>query len=141
MCSFLDFIEDRSGAFILALRTVPLRRAKHIDEAIALFEASDKPVFSATSYGFPISFAFRMLESGIWEPVFPDSPMETGNTRSQNLLEAFHPNGAMYVRAIADLAQVELKTPCKDGMPYIMSREESVDIDADVDFKIATALL
>jgi N-acylneuraminate cytidylyltransferase/CMP-N,N'-diacetyllegionaminic acid synthase len=132
---------DRSGAFILALLTVPLRRAEHVDEAIALFEASGKPVFSATNYGFPISFAFRMPESGTWEPVFPDSPMVTGNTRSQNQQESYHPNGAIYVRAIDDLAQPDLMTLYTDAVPYLMGRTDSVDIDGEVDFKIATALL
>ena len=132
---------DRSGAFILALPTVPLRRSKHVNEAIILFESSGKPVFSATSYGFPISFSFRMQQPNVWDPVFPDSPMLSGNTRSQNQQEAFHPNGAIYVRAIDDLVQSDLKTLYEDAVPYLMSREESVDIDAEIDFKIATALL
>lgn len=132
---------NRDGAFILALPTVPLRRAEHIDEAIALFEASGKPVFSATDYGFPISFAFHMPESGAWQAVFTDSPMVTGNTRSQNQQETYHPNGAIYVRAIDDLAQSDLMTLYKDALPYLMSRNDSVDIDGEVDFKIAASLL
>ena len=131
----------RSGAFILALPTVPLRSFRHVNEAIALFEANGKPVFSATNFGFPISFSFYMRETNAWDPVFPDSPMLTGNTRSQNQQEAFHPNGAIYVRAIDDLAQADLKTLYEDAVPYIMSREESVDIDAEIDFTIAAALL
>lgn len=133
--------EDRAGAFILALPTVPLRRAKHVDEAIALHEASGKPVFSATNYGFPTSFAFRMPSSSTWEPVFPDSPMVTGNTRSQNQQETYHPNGAIYVRSIEDLAQSDLMTLYADAVPYLMSRTDSVDIDSEVDFKMAAALL
>lgn len=144
-----DYIKDnrlklfgaRTGTFLLALPTVPLRRSKHVNEAISLFESSGKPVFSATSYGFPISFSFRMQQSKVWDPVFPDSPMLSGNTRSQSQQEAFHPNGAIYVRAIDDLDRSDLKTLYEDAVPYLMSREESVDIDAEIDFKIATALL
>lgn len=144
-----DYLKDkraklfgkRTGAFILALPTVPLRRAKHVDEAIALFEASGQPVFSATNYGFPISFAFHIQESSLWEPVFSDSPMLTGNTRSQNQQEAYHPNGAIYVRNINDLAQHDLMTLYTDALPYLMSRTDSVDIDAEVDFKMAASLL
>jgi CMP-N,N'-diacetyllegionaminic acid synthase len=132
---------DRSGAFILALPTVPLRRVKHVDEAIALFEASGKPVFSATNYGFPISFAFRTPVGGAWEPVFPDSPMVTGNTRSQDQQEAFRPNGAIYIRAIEDLSVGALQTLYTDALPYLMNRNDSVDIDSEVDFKMASALL
>ena len=61
---------DRTGAFILALPTVPLRRSHHVDEALSLFESSGKPIFSATNYGFPISFSFSITDSGsclIWK--------------------------------------------------------------------------
>lgn len=144
-----DYLKDkrekifagRSGAFLLTLPTVPLRRAHHIDEAIELHEQSGRAVFSATNYGFPISFAFRMEEAGAWVPVFPDCPMVTGNTRSQNQQEAYHPNGAIYVRAIADLADNALKTLYTGAVPYMMSRTDSVDIDSEVDFKMAEALL
>lgn len=131
----------RKGNFILALPTVPLRRANHVNEAITLFESSGRPVFSATKYGFPLSFAFHAEDPDRWDPVFVDSPMLTGNTRSQNQREAFHPNGALYVRPIHDLARADLKTLYDDAIPYLMSREASVDIDTETDFRIATALL
>ncbi len=131
----------RTGAFLLTLPTVPLRKSHHIDEAIAQFEREKNPVFSATTYGFPISFAFYGQVNGGWSPVFSDSPMITGNTRSQNQKEAFHPNGAIYVRAISDLANPELKTLYDGASPYFMDRTSSIDIDREVDFKIAEALL
>ena len=132
---------DRKGAFVLALPTVPLRDSRHIDEAIELFEVQGRPVFSATAYGFPISFAFRMDAAGEWAPVFPDNPMVTGNTRSQNQAVSYHPNGAIYVRAIADLAQPDLKTFYDNARPYLMDPESSVDIDAESDFAVAAALV
>lgn len=132
---------DRTGAFILALPTVPLRRSNHIDEAISQFEQGHVPVFSATTYGFPVSFAFSKNEGGGWSPVFDDSPMITGNTRSQNQKETYHPNGAIYVRAIDDLAKTELMTLYQDAEPYPMDRSASVDIDGITDFRVAEALL
>ena len=145
----LDYLRDkrsklfgnRTGAFILALPTVPLRRAKHVEEVIALFENSSKPIFSATSYGFPISFAFRISEPGEWESVFANSPMVTGNTRSQNQQEAYHPNGAIYMREISDLARPDLTTLYKAAIPYLMNRTDSIDIDSAEDFKMAAALI
>ena len=132
---------DRTGAFILALPTVPLRRSYHVDEALSLFESSGKPIFSATNYGFPISFSFSITDSGCWEPLLPESPMNTGNTRSQNQMEFYHPNGAIYVRNIEDLSNAQLTTLYVDALPYLMSRNDSVDIDNAIDFKIAEALL
>lgn len=133
--------DDKSVSFILALPTVPLRNNKHIEEAISLFEDKGKPVFSATNYGFPISFAFHLGEHGCWTPVFDDSPMQTGNTRSQNQVEAYHPNGAVYVRAIKELAQDDLHSLYAGATPYLMDRTYSIDIDQEIDFKLAEALI
>jgi len=132
---------DRTGAFILALPTVPLRRNSHIDKAIEQFEREQVPVFSATTYGFPVSFAFHMDENRHWSPVFNNTPMLTGNTRSQNQKEAYHPNGAIYVRAIDDLARPELMTLYQGAAPYIMDRLTSIDIDDISDFRIAEAFI
>lgn len=132
---------DHDGAFILTLPTVPLRRESHVAQAIAQFESTGLPVFSATAYGFPISFAFRIGADGDWSPVFPDNPMVTGNTRSQEQLPAYHPNGAIYVRAIADLVKPGLTTLYDGARPYLMDAESSVDIDNESDFSVAAALL
>lgn len=129
------------GAFLLALPTVPLRTSSHIDEAIARFEKLKRPVFSATDYGFPTSFAFRLDGNEDWKAVEPDNPMITGNTRSQNQTETYHPNGAIYVREIADLSDENLHTFYTGAVPYIMDRSSSIDIDTEQDFKVAEALL
>lgn len=144
-----DYLKDKrqkifgeyEGAFILALPTAPLRKSQHVQQAIDLFEHEGRAVFSATEYGFPISFAFRVADGKNWEPVFPDSPMVTGNTRSQNQQVACHPNGAIYIRQVSDLADAALKTLYQGGLPYMMDRTASVDIDSEADFRIAEALI
>ena len=128
------------GAFILALPTVPLRRADQVEAAIIQFKETGRPVFSATAYSFPVSFAFHMTEGGDWMPMSPASPMVTGNTRSQDQVAAYHPNGAIYVRAIADLSKPELKTLYDGARPYLMDANSSVDIDNESDFLVAAAL-
>lgn len=144
-----DYLKDKSekifagkqGAFLLTLPTVPLRTCAHVNEAIAKYETEGAPVFSATSYGFPISFAFDLTDDGGWSPLFDDTPMTTGNTRSQGQKEIYHPNGAIYVRAISDLANPNLMTLYENARPYLMDRFASVDIDNEIDFKLAEALL
>ena len=130
---------DRTGAFILALPTVPLRRSHHVDghcSSLIFWQAH----FLSNNYGFPISFSFSITDSGCWEPLLPESPMNTGNTRSQNQIDFYHPNGAIYVRNIEDLSNTQLTTLYVDALPYLMSRNDSVDIDNAIDFKIAEAL-
>lgn len=132
---------DRVGKFILALPTMPLRNAEHISKAIALSVKCDRPVFSAVEYDFSVAFGFSMKSNQLWEPLFESSPMLTGNTRSQDQADIYHPDGAVYVRDIEDLNNPELKTLYDDAVPMIMSKTESVDIDNEVDFQFAEALI
>lgn len=138
---YIKIFGARVGAFILALPTVPFRRAEHVEKAIAIFEKTGKHLFSATKYGFIPSFAFHIPTHGTWEPLFPENPMMTGNTRSQNQQEAYHPNGAIYDRSIADLANPKLQTLYTDALPYLMRRIDSLDINCEADFKMAGGLL
>jgi CMP-N,N'-diacetyllegionaminic acid synthase len=132
---------DRYDTFVMGLPTVPFRRAHHIDAAIALSKDHRRPVFSATEYGFPISFAFYRTDDGGWQSAGPNNPMDTGNTRSQDQKVAYHPNGAIYVRSVADLKDPTLKTLYRDALPYLMDRDSSVDIDNEADFTIASAMV
>lgn len=127
--------------FVLALPTAPFRKAVHIDEAITLYQGSNRPVFSAVEYDFSVNFAFYRDGRLDWKPVLKDNPMLTGNTRSQDQKQAFHPNGALYVRRVSDLAAPELATLYENAQPYIMSRALSVDVDTEFDFAIATAMV
>ena len=144
-----DYLKDNvdnifpsdKGTFILALPTMPLRNTNHIDQAIDIYQTTGKPVFSASSYEFAVSFAFTGENGVHWEPVFPNSPMLTGNTRSQDQISMYHPNGAIYVREISSLKDPHLNTLYQDGVPMIMDRSESIDIDTELDFKIAEVMM
>jgi CMP-N,N'-diacetyllegionaminic acid synthase len=131
---------DPTAIFVMGLPTVPFRNAGHVDSAIALARSKGKPVFSAVEYGFPVSFAFTMESDGSWRSVGAANPMETGNTRSQDQRTAYHPNGAIYVRAVADLADPNLKTLYDGAIPFVMERKFSVDIDNEIDFAVADAM-
>ena len=133
--------DDCSGKFVLCLPTMPLRSARHIDEAIDQSEKAGRGVFSAVEYDFATSFAFSIDGEGDWMPCFESSPMITGNTRSQDQLKTYHPNGAIYIRDINDLKSPVLKTIYQDAQPYIMDRALSVDIDTIEDFRQAEMIL
>jgi len=132
---------DREGDFMLCLPTMPLRSHEHIEQAIAISRQSGKGVFSAVEYDFSTSFAFYLNDDGSWAPSFPDSPMITGNTRSQDQVVTYHPNGAIYIRPIADLRDPSLQTLYQDALPYLMDRSVSVDIDTLEDFRLAEITL
>ena len=75
--------------FGMALPTAPLRDHKTVGEALKFFQQNPRPLFSCNVFDFPVKFAFRISESETdnqnWHPIFEDSPMITGNTRSQDI--------------------------------------------------------
>lgn len=135
-----EIFTGQDEVFVLTLPTVPLRTSEHIREAIQLFESHGSPVFSASSYPFPISFAFATEGKSI-NPLLKDSPLLTGNTRSQDQEDFFHPNGAIYVRSSEDLGDIELKSLYQGAVPYLMDRVSSTDVDDELDLAIARAFL
>lgn len=134
-------IFESDDVFLMGLPTAPLRNHRHVNEAISLFEKKKKAIFSATEYGFSIAFAFNLDDDGTWLPALEESPMLTGNTRSQDQKTAYHPNGAIYIRDASDLSKPSLLTLYHDALPYLMRREDSVDIDNEIDFLIAETLI
>lgn len=133
------FVREEEN-FVLALPTLPLRTSLHINEALELFETGGSPVFSATHYSFPISFAFAIENNNV-KTLLSDSPLLTGNTRSQDQKEFFHPNGAIYVRPSKDLGNTELKSLYLDAKPYLMDRRSSIDVDDEMDLLFAKSAL
>lgn len=136
-----ELFGERWTHFLMGLPTVPLRTATHVAEAIALAGQTGRAVFSASEYGFPVSFSFTVDADGNWVSLLDGNPMVTGNTRSQDQAKAYHPNGALYVRAVADLARDDLVTLYQDAVPYLMDRESSSDIDNEIDFLMADAIV
>lgn len=128
---------EEDGRFMLCLPTMPLRTRVHIDEAVALSSRYNRAVFSAVEYDFATSFGFTISEGGEWQPLFENSPMVTGNTRSQDQVKTYHPNGAIYLRDIGDLRLGKIRTLYDGALPYVMDRSLSVDIDTEEDFRIA----
>ena len=120
---------------VLLQPTSPLRTAVNIDEAIELL--IDKNANSIVSVS-------EMEHSPLWSNTLPnDDNMshfirdEIKNTRSQDLQKFYRLNGAIYICKTSELLNNKsffLKT---STYAYRMSRESSIDIDEEMDFKIA----
>ena len=125
--------------FAMGLPTCPLRREFHIKDCIELYLSKRKSVFSACEFDFHVSFAFKLNNYDneiFWEPAFKNSPMITGQTRSQDQEKFFHPNGAIYIIKPNELKN-NLKTFYMNSIPYIMDKKYSTDIDNKIDLEIA----
>lgn len=132
----------RSGVlsdwFMLCLPTAPFRNHTIVKKFLDVWAKSPEPMFSACEYDFPVQFAFAVNDDGQWDPLLLESPMITGNTRSQDIPKLYRPNGAMYLHRTEAL--YENPTFYTAARPYLMSLEDSIDIDTSNDFAIAETL-
>lgn len=123
--------------FMLLQPTSPLRNSFHIDSCIACFsEGAAACAVSVTDVGH---HPFKMLKvtRGILEPVTCWEDLETPR---QKLPQIYRPNGAMYLMASRMfLTHKTFFVP--PVMPFIMSEQESVDIDDLSDLDLCESIL
>ncbi|MET1412998.1 acylneuraminate cytidylyltransferase family protein [Roseibium sp. HPY-6] len=124
---------------LVCLPTAPFRDAQDVEAALALHRRTGLGVFSTCAFDFPVAFGLYLGdgEDGDWTPTVPDSPLLSGDTRSQDQREAHHPNGAVYIRRGSDFQDASVTSFFVDAVPYPMPRIRSVDIDTKTDFAIA----
>ena len=125
--------------YMQCLPTCPLRNQKVVRGLLDQWINSPRPLFSAVNYDFPVQFAFTLSRNNLrWEPVFTDSPMLSGNTRSQDIPTTYRPNGAMYLQHVDN---IQNQTLYIDSDVYLMNSVESIDIDTELDFLVCEHLL
>lgn len=129
--------------FGMALPTAPLRTFNTVKKTLDFFEKTKNPLFSCNIYDFPTQFALRLDNSKSltqnWSPVIEDSPMITGNTRSQDIEKLYRPNGAIYINKISNFFQS--KTLYNQANGFEISAIEAMDIDTELDFKIVESIM
>lgn len=130
---------ERYDYVILLQPTSPLRTAKHIDEAIELLASKKANAIVSVS---------EMDHSPLWNNTLPDDGSmsnfireEVKNKRSQDLKTYYRLNGAIYLTKIDKLLEEKSFLLTKNAFAYQMDRENSVDIDEEMDFKLAGLLI
>lgn len=130
----------RPEAVILLQPTLPLRTARHIDEALILFE-KEKPD-TVVSVSPPLEHPAEMV-------VFEDSGMrflleqktKPGiQIQRQQYPKCYFLNGAIFVFSV-DCFELYSSWFGKRVLPYFMRSLESIDIDTPEDFILAEFLL
>jgi len=124
---------------ILLQPTSPLRDANHIDGAIELLEEKNADAIVSVC---------EMDHSPLWSNILDKSLSMKGflrdevlNKRSQDLETYYRINGAIYICKTDKLLKEESFFLKDNIFAYIMDRKSSVDIDEEIDFKIAEVLL
>ena len=117
--------------------TSPLRNSKHINEAFIKLKKTNMDAI--------VSICEAQINP-YWSNVFKgdklDYFLEVGKTitRRQDLPEIYRINGAIYI--VKTQILIESKTFEPENLTgYIMDESSSIDIDTDLDFKIAEVMI
>jgi len=124
---------------IVLLPTSPLRKSQNIDEAIKLYYKNKiSSLIGVKEIDFPIEWV-KILEKYRGKFVIRNVSQKN-NLNRQKYNKYFIPNGSIYIFNISKLLKYK-KYYYKDTMPYIMNKENSIDIDDKLDFEIAEFLM
>ncbi len=130
---------EKYDYIVLLQPTSPLRNEKHIDEAIELLEAKNADAIVSVC---------EMDHSPLWSNTLPqDGNMnhflkdEILNKRSQDLEKYYRLNGAIYICKTENLLEEKSFFLKENIFAYVMDRESSIDIDEEIDFKMAEVIL
>jgi|694.fasta_scaffold01911_8 CMP-N,N'-diacetyllegionaminic acid synthase len=132
-------IYEKYDNIILLQPTSPLRKAKHIDEAIIHFSKNKKSsktkLVSVTNINGKHNWIMRKNKLYC---NFISNCLNLKDLRRQKNNQLVLPNGSIFISSIKDI---------KSGfyndytLFYLMKKEDSIDIDSKTDFKLANALI
>ena len=129
-----DLVPD---IIVLLQPTSPLRNGDDIDAALEMFMKTDcDSVISMCEVKHSPYWCFRYEDDKL-NPLFGDEYLKM---RRQDLPVVYRPNGAIFISSIANLYRNN-SFYCDKIVPYIMPPERSIDIDEEIDFKLAELLI
>jgi len=135
----IDSLQNKYKYTVLLQPTSPLRNEKHIDEAIELLEKKNADAVISVC---------ETDHSPLWSNTLPeDLDMsnflrdEIKNKRSQDLPKFYRLNGAIYICKTDKLLEEKSFFIKNNIYAYIMDRKSSIDIDDEIDFKLAEILI
>ena len=134
----LETLPEKYDYVALLQPTSPLRAAKDISAALSLCLAEDAPAcvsLCAPEHG--PWWMFSLDGRGRMRPLLSKEAIPA---RRQDMAAVYALNGAVYVARVDWLRESKsFLTP--ETVGYVMPRERSLDIDTELDFKIAEAVL
>jgi N-acylneuraminate cytidylyltransferase/CMP-N,N'-diacetyllegionaminic acid synthase len=138
----LDWVQAHEGLVpdvaVLLPATAPLRDATHIAGAVAalLADPGAGAVVAVTEPDYPPYWMLRITDGRLrW--LFAEG---AAADHRQDLPAAYQPNGSIYAVRVAVLRSERTFYP-RETVPYVMPREASVNIDTEMDFRMAELLL
>jgi CMP-N-acetylneuraminic acid synthetase len=139
---FIEWLPEelrRQNPCIVYLQpTSPLRTSKHIDAALCrMAELNRTTLLSVTELTASPYKSFKIDENGRLQSLFDE---KLSNCRRQDLPATYIPNGAIYVFRVSDFLE-RGGFPSNGSVPFVMSKQESADIDTEEDLVLVEKLL
>jgi CMP-N,N'-diacetyllegionaminic acid synthase len=118
--------------------TSPLRTSAHIDAAFDLLERQGgSTLVSVVELNKSPYKSFALDAQGRMKSLFDE---RMSNARRQDLPPAYLPNGAIYIFGCSDFV-ARAGFPSNGSLPYVMSGQDSIDIDTREDLARAQRIL
>ena len=124
---------------VLLQPTSPLRTLKNLSEAVSeLFRRGSRSIISVCEVDHHPYWS-NVLNGNLSMDSFISD--EIKNLRSQDLPTYYRLNGAIYIYEVKFLRDQKSLFPGIDCIAYIMDKNESLDIDSEIDFQLAEIIL
>lgn len=135
----LKTLKESYDYVILLQPTSPLRTTQDIDEAIELcFEKKATSIIGVCEMEHSPLWANTLDETMSMENFLDD---KYNNSRSQDLPTFYRINGAFYMSKVESVLKDKTFFVKENIFAFLMSQEHSVDIDTELDFVVAEAVL
>lgn len=124
--------ENKYDVLAMLLPTAPHRTSEDIKNGFDLLDESIDAVNSVTEFEMtPLMGASIDPTDGLLKPIFQNSPLLTGETRSQDHAPIYRPNGAFY---LSWWSSFTLNRMFFKGMvkAYVMPRGVDIDHESDL---------
>jgi N-acylneuraminate cytidylyltransferase len=126
-----------NDCIILLQPTSPLRSSHHIRAATKFYQENSCDLLVSV-YPLPNKYLKAYLQQGQY--LFPLYGETTAYARRQDLPPLFMPNGAIYIFSVAAFENAGA-IPNTNVLPFVMSEEDSIDIDTESDLSRCSKLM
>ena len=134
-------IQNKYDKFAMLLPTAPFRKIKSIKMGLSLLDEKTDSVVSLGPFNFPPQMAVSLEpDSNVLLPMLDNSPLLSGNTRSQDQINYLRPNGSFYFSRIRSFVKNK-SFFLGEVKGFEMSNFGSTDIDTGDDLMFAQTLI